>query len=71
MNAYEAMVAILDINETIEALKKRYNTEDSQVVNLTGKQDLIKSVELLTKYRELLIAEMEATTLEVFKYDDQ
>lgn len=70
MNAYEAMVAILDINETIESLKSRYNKNDSQVVDLTNEKDLMKSVELLTKYRELLIAEMKATNLEVFEYGD-
>lgn len=71
MNAYEAMVAVLDANETIDQLKQRYNNTDSQVVDFTGVQDLTKAVDLLTDYRKLLVAEMKATTLEVFKSDNK
>lgn len=71
MNAYEAMVAVLDVNETTDQLKQRYNNTDSQIVDFTGAQDLTKAVDLLAGYRNLLIAVMKATTLEVFKSDDK
>ena len=64
MNAYEAMVAILDINETVEELKNR-NTEKTP--DLVG----CKAVELMVQYRQLLIAEMKATKLGVFDNDDK
>jgi len=58
--SYGAMNAILDCNEMIEKLK---GTNTSNIPNL----DKIKIVELLTDYRDLLVAEMKATTLEAFK----
>ena len=59
MNAYEAMVSILDINETIEEIKQN---------NIKDEPDLLmcKTQDLLVKFREVLVAEMKKTTLEVF-----
>ena len=62
MNAYKAMVSILDINETLEAMKQN-NTKDYP--------DMIscKAQELLVEYRDILVAEMKRTVLEVYNDD--
>ena len=60
MTAYEAMSTLLDINETIEALKSR-NTANAPDL------ELCKAVELLEGYRHLLALEMMETSLKVFK----
>ena len=58
--AYDAMLSVLNCNETIEKIKAENNGNTP---------DLTKSnvVELLADYRELLITEMCNTTLEAFK----
>jgi len=63
MNAYEGMVAILDANETIEELRKQNTGDKPDMLNC-------KIQTLLGQYRTLLVEEMKATTLEVFRHDD-
>lgn len=64
MTAYEAFVAILDINETIEALKSSNNG------NMPDR-DTCKAVELLIQYRQLLATVMKKTILGVFEDDSE
>lgn len=58
--AYDAMLAVLNCNETIEALKS---------VNNDNMPDLLvsKLTTMLTEYRELLVSEMQRTSLEVLQ----
>lgn len=65
MNAYKAMVAILDVNETVMELRDRNSKE-----NFPDQLDM-RVMELLSDYRTLLTAEMKATELEVFENEDQ
>ena len=62
MTAYDAMVSILDINESIEELRKR---------NAGDVPDLLccKVALLLEEYRELLAREMKATSLQIYQTD--
>lgn len=61
--AYYAMTQILDCNEVLEDLKNinTDNTPDFRVCKLT---------ELIMGYRGLLIEEMQNTTLEVYRIND-
>ena len=63
MTAYGGMIAILDINESIEAISAR-NTD-----NLPNLVDC-KVINLLTQYRAWLISEMKSTTLKVIEHED-
>lgn len=56
ITAYGAMVAILDINETIEDLKNRNTDKQPDEV-------LCKTTGLLADYREVLISAMEKTEI--------
>ena len=56
ISAYGAMVAILDINETIEGIKTMNNTNPANPV-------LCKTTGLLADYREVLIEAMENTEI--------
>lgn len=56
ITAYGAMVAILDINETIEDLKSRNTDKQPDTV-------LCKTTGLLADYREVLISAMEHTEI--------
>ena len=60
MTAYKAMVTVLDINETLIELRDKNSKE-----NFPDQLDM-KVSDLLRDYRDLLTAEMKATTLEVF-----
>ena len=51
MNAYEAMVSILDINETLEEMKKNNTNDYPDLVSC-------KAQELLVKFRDVLVEEM-------------
>jgi hypothetical protein len=64
MNAYDAMITILDINETLEELKKN---NAHTVPNMLD----CKSHDLLESFRSLLIAEMKSTELKVFTNEDK
>ena len=59
MNAYEAMVSILDINETLEEMKKNNTNDYPDLVSC-------KAQELLVKFRDVLVEEMKRTVLEVY-----
>lgn len=61
--AHGAMLAILDCNETIERLK---NLNTDNILN----PDIGDIATLLIDYRDLLEAELKATTLQVFKKVD-
>lgn len=63
MNAFDAMVDVLTINETVEKLKNK-NTGDYPDKMIS---DLIR---LLVHYRDVLTEEMSATTLKVFNHED-
>ena len=56
ISAYGAMVAILDINETIESVKAMNNTNPANPA-------LCKTTGLLADYREVLIEAMECTEI--------
>ena len=64
MNAQEAMIAVLDINEMIEQLK---DDNKETIPNLRN----CKLISLLTDYRTLLCAEMKDTNLKVFEHDNK
>ena len=64
MNAKEAMIAILDINEMIEQLKDDNKETTPNLKNC-------RLISMLTDYRTLLCAEMQATTLKVFEHDNK
>lgn len=64
MTAHDAMMSILDVNESLEDLKER-NTSNTPDLRLCIVQNL------LIQYRELLVAEMKATTLEVFNNENK
>ena len=59
MDAYQAMVTILDINEAIEQIK------DHNRYEIPNQLDC-KCHDLLEKFRDVLIAEMKSTELKVF-----
>ena len=59
MTALQGMTDILDINETVERLK---NENMGSTPNLNA----CKEVELLIRYRDLLIEVMEKTDLSAF-----
>lgn len=61
---YDAMLAILDCNETTEKLKDMNN---ANMPNLL----ISKVTTLLNDYRELLISEMRCTSLEGHKVDNK
>lgn len=60
MTGYEAMTQILDVNETLEELKK---------INVGDGPDLFvcKIADLLDSYRTVLIQEMKNTELDCFR----
>lgn len=62
--AYEAMLDILNTNETLESIKNR---------NMGDQPDLIdmRSIAMLENYRDLLIEEMKVSPLEVYAHDNQ
>lgn len=62
--AYEAMLDILNTNETLESIKNR---------NMGDQPDLIdmRSIAMLENYRDLLIEEMKVSPLEVYTHDNQ
>ena len=62
MTAYEAFLAVLDINETIEVLKQKNTGDACDPV-------LAVCTQLLTDYRTLLKEEMKSTELKVFQKD--
>ena len=62
MKAYQAMVTILDINETIEKLKNKNTSSEPDLV-------ICKTCDLLDSYRDLLCNEMMKTDLGA-KYED-
>ena len=63
MTAYDAFIAVLDINETIEELKKRNTDNQPDLVNC-------KAVDLLVQYRQVLERVMKKTILGVFEDDN-
>ena len=63
MTAYDAMLDILSINESIDAIKNRNTGDQPNLLDCTV-------VDLLTRYRTLLTEEMTATMLEVFRDED-
>ena len=62
MTAYEAMVTILDINEMLEVLKDNNCEDEPNMMNC-------KMQNILVKAKDVILAEMESTTLEVFRDD--
>jgi len=64
MTAYEAMVTILDINEMLEVLKDNNCEDEPNMMNC-------KMQNILVKAKDVILAEMESTTLEVFRDDNQ
>ena len=62
--AYDAMLDILNTNETLESIKNR---------NMGDQPDLIdmRSIAMLENYRDLLIEEMKVSPLEVYAHDNQ
>ena len=61
MTAYDAFTEILDINETIEGIKKKNMEKEPD-------RHLCKSVTLLCNYREILAEALRSTEL---KFDKQ
>ena len=61
--AYYAMTQILDCNEVLEDLKNA-NTDD------VPNKRLCKLIELVHNYRGLLVEEMQNTTLEAYRINN-
>lgn len=67
MSAYEGMCSILDINETIEALKEKNSSNTPDLA-------LCKATELLAKYRSViseLMMQTEILKREGERFDSQ
>lgn len=63
MTAYDAMLDILSINESLDAIKNRNTGDQPDLLDCTV-------IDLLARYRTLLAEEMAVTMLEVFRDED-